>query len=241
MASPPPFSEPGRRKLSTVADRLLPTLLPRGTQAVEHSERQERVLRCWEDAEPFLVERAEENLLVNDEVHPCLLAFAGDHPLLVAWLRPFAKGAYADPITELLALAIPLGADRLAVSFGGRAMSLDDPLPPVCELGDLRQRVLCIERAEASGLRIHAMSTMLAFDLLDGQIRWGQRLHHNGRTGWINAALAAALQGRRRLRAEAGQIREQALRCDRLGHRMVLAPAALARLDLSDLRLGPDR
>ena len=198
-------------------------------------------MRCWGDAEPFLIDRAAESLQAGDEVHPCLLAFAGDDPLLVAWLRPFARGAYVDPLTELLALAVPLGADRLAVSFGGRATSLADPVPPVCEgVGDLRQRVVCIERADACGRRANPSSMMLAFDLLDGQIHWGQRLDHDGPTGWINAAMAAALQGRRRLRAEAGQIREQALRCDRLGHRMVLAPAALARLDLSHLQPGPD-
>ena len=228
-------------KPSTGWGRLPPSGLPGGRRLSSTTTDRGCGVRCWEEAEPFLIERAAEDLRSGGEVHPCLVAFAGVHPLLVAWLRPFAKDAYADPMTELLALAVPLGANRLAASFGGRATSLSDPVPPVCEgVGDLRQRVLCIERADAVGRRVRASSTMLAFDLLAGQVGWGQRLDHDGPTGWINAAMAAALQGRRRLRAEAGQIREQALRCDRLGHRMVLAPAALARLDLSHLQPGPD-
>ncbi|CAN5856725.1 hypothetical protein BH20ACT7_BH20ACT7_14140 [soil metagenome] len=194
-------------------------------------------MRCWEDAEPFLIDRAAENLRAGDEVLPCLVAFAGDDRLLVAWLRAFAKGAYADPLTELLALAVPLGADRLAVSFGGRATSLADPVPPVCDgVGDLRQRVVCIERADACGQRAHPSSAMLAFDLVDGQVEWGQRLEHDGQTGWINAAMAAALQGRQRLQGTPRQIRKQARRCDRLGHQIVLAPAALTRLNLTHLQ-----
>src|SRR5687767_6035135 len=97
----------------------------------------------WGDVEGFLLDEAAKDVALSDEVRPCLAAFAGDEPLLVAWWRPFPKGGYADPLIELLALACPLGADRVAQSLAGRATSLDDPIAPVVAgVGDLRQRVV---------------------------------------------------------------------------------------------------
>ncbi len=73
---------------------------------------------------------------------PHLAAFAGDHACVLIGLRPFAPGAYQGPLVEAMALALPLGADRVSVALPGRAWSLDDPVVPVSDDGDLRQRVL---------------------------------------------------------------------------------------------------
>src|SRR5688572_44782 len=73
-------------------------------------------MQRWNDAESFLLAEAAADLTDSDDVSPCLVAFSGDELLLVAFLRSFAKGEYADPLIELLALTAPLGADRLALS-----------------------------------------------------------------------------------------------------------------------------
>lgn len=43
---------------------------------------------------------------------------------------------------ELLALAMALEADRLVFATAGRLTSLDDPIPPVTDGADLRQRTV---------------------------------------------------------------------------------------------------
>lgn len=79
-----------------------------------------------------------------------LLAHRGDEPLFLALLRLYGHGDHLDPLREALTLATPLGADRVAFCSTGRAWSMDDPVAPVCDDGDLRQRVIVVCQGDAS-------------------------------------------------------------------------------------------
>lgn len=77
-------------------------------------------------------------------------AHQGPDPLFLALIRPYEQGDHLEPVREVLTLAEVLGADRLAFCSTGRAWSMHDPMPPVCDAGDLRQRVIIVCQADAS-------------------------------------------------------------------------------------------
>ena len=185
----------------------------------------------WEDREAFLLDEARRDLEAGCDVRPCLLAMTGAHPLFVAFFRAFDKGRHLEPLIELIALAAPLDADRLAVSLSGRAWSLRDPLPPVVAgVGDLRQRVVLIGTADASAERGEVTTTAVPFDLVGGAVRWGEPIREARATGMVSAALDLAVRERHRLRASDREIRAQVERCGRLGHLVGLAEPVHTRI-----------
>ena len=185
----------------------------------------------WVDVEQFLIEAAEDDLRATGEVTPCLIACAGEEPLFAAFMRPFAPGAYADPMIELLALAMPLGADRLALSMAGRAWSLDDPVvPAVAGVGDLRQRVVCVHLADGSGDAPVADTRLRPFSVVDGAVVWDEELRPGPAEGWISQALLVSVSSPQQLRASPEELAAQAGRCVALGHQLYLAPAGDARM-----------
>ena len=213
-------------------------------------------MQRWADAERVLVELAELELAGrelaegSETVTPCLMAFAGEQLRFTAFLREFDKGAYHSPMIELLALATPLDADRLAFAISGRAWSLRDPIAPVTDDVDLRQRVLCIELVDGTRGRPQRTSVLLPFDLLPllpgasaepgppgtlGPLQrpvWGERQALPGGEGWIGSALALAVstRARRRMRAPDAEIARQARRVGLLGHELYLEEALAERL-----------
>ena len=186
----------------------------------------------WEDVEEFLIDEAVADLEATDEIRPCLAAFAGDTPLALAFVRPFERGRYHDALLELLALVVPLGADRLALSLGARAWSLDDPLPPVISgVGDLRQRVVVITRVDGAGSEVACGSSLHPFDR-DGQsVTWGTTLRERGE-GWIADAMEVLVRDREQMRSPVAEIVSQLHRCMALGHVVALSPAAQTWLDI---------
>ena len=80
-----------------------------------------------------------------------LIAFHDDDPLVSVMLRPFDKGQAIGPVVEALAFLLPFGATRLSAGMPGRSWSLDDPIPPVTEDVDLRQRVIAEMRVVEDG------------------------------------------------------------------------------------------
>lgn len=211
--------------------------------------------------EQMLIDLAEEELAAGHEVvTPCLAAFTGPHPRFLAFLREFDQGAYHAPMIELLALAAPLDVDRLAFMISGRAWSLQDPVVPVTEDADLRQRVLCIELVEAVGGRPRHTSVLLPFDPpaagggpgaglagsgpagAAGVVSWEHRQVLAGGQGWIGSALTLAVSGhtRRRMRAPDAEIARQARRVTLLGHDLHLEPALAERLRRSLPAISPD-
>lgn len=194
-------------------------------------EQSEAAMMQWKDREAFLLDEARQDLEAGCDVRPCLVAMAGDRPLFVAFLRAFDKGRHLKPLVELVALAAPLDADRLALSLSGRAWSLEDPLPPVVPgVGDLRQRVVVIESADASAGEAVLTSTAMPFDLADGRVGWGEPIREGGPTGMVSEVLGLAVRERHRLRACDAEIWKQFERCGRLGHLVGLAEPVYERL-----------
>lgn len=192
-------------------------------------------MQQWDEMEQFMIAEAERDLEAGDEVRPCFTAFAGEVPLVLAFLRPFPKGGYHDPLIELIALAAPLDADRLKLSISGRAWSMDDPIAPVDpDLGDLRQRVLEIESVDGTVGRPRSSSVLLPFDIVDGAVQWGETMRLSSGEGWIPSALEIAVRKRRTFRdAPLDEIRKQAERCVALGHLVALGPTVADRLQLT--------
>ena len=90
------------------------------------------------------------SLVHNGYTYSMVCAHRGADPLLLAIVRPYPKGSHITSIEEILSLATPLGADRIAFCSTGKAWSMEDPVPPVCEEGDLRQRVIVVSQGDAS-------------------------------------------------------------------------------------------
>ena len=196
-------------------------------------------MQTWNETESYLIAEAGHDLTDSEDVRPCMVAFRDEEPLFVAFLRSFAKGAYDDPIVELLALAAPLDANRLAVSVAGRAWSFEDPVPPVVEgVGDLRQRVLCITVVEAQGPAVDVRSVVVPFFRTPEGLSWEPALRTAGGEGWIPSALRLAVEHRSQMSASRRDIRRQARRCVRLGHLLGFGPGVAADLGLRDAALG---
>lgn len=173
----------------------------------------------WSESEQFLVDMAECDLTSTGEVQPCLVAYRGDEPLLSAWVRPFPKGEYADPMIELLALVGGMGADRLALGIAGRVWSWEDPIPPVVEgVGDLRQRVLSILVVDGTTRPLMQDSVLCPFELGVDAVHWLPRLRPGPSEGWLQTALRACVEARDRLRLPVSEVADQAVRCLELGH-----------------------
>jgi hypothetical protein len=187
----------------------------------------------WVEVRQFLLEEATCDLEADGEIRPCLAAFRHDQPLFVAFLRSFGAGEYADPVVELLALAAPLGADRLALSMGGRAWSLDDPIPPVLAgVGDLRQRVVCLVVVDGAAGSTTLSSTVHPFTLDAGAVRFHRAVGTDEGEGWTVSALRLAVERRAALAASNDDIRRQALRCVALGHLVGFGAAVASSLGL---------
>lgn len=195
----------------------------------------------WECIEELMVASATDDLEQVGEVTPILVAFAGDEQRLCAFLRPFAKGDHAQPLIELLALAMPLDADRLAFAITGRLTSLDDPIPPVTEDGDLRQRALIVEYADGAAGTLRQDSVLHPFDVVDDRVRWQPPVGHRHGEGWVRDVLGCAVAHRGELAATSdGDIRRQVQRCLALGHELYLGEATAERLHLTPAVTGRD-
>ena len=159
---------------------------------------------------------------------PHLVGFAGGTALVLVGLRPFAPGAYQGPLVEALALALPLGCDRVSVALPGRAWSLQDPVVPVTDGADLRQRVLT--QCSADGhrrerpivtMRLHPFH-VAATD--DAGLVWDPALDPGPGEGWIPHALTTLVGARDDLGDDTGldDLVRQLVRLERLGHDVLL-------------------
>lgn len=181
-------------------------------------------MQAWGDRETYLLDEARRDLEGNADVRPCLLAMVGDQPLMTAFLRGFARGRHLDALIEVVALAAPLGADRLALSLPGRAWYLDDPPPPI-----LRD-VIVLEEVDAAAGPPRSTSSAFGYHLDGSGLRWAAPLRHSGLSGSTSTALLVAVRERHRLRATDAELRQQAARCVLLGHLVAFARPVFQRL-----------
>ncbi len=170
---------------------------------------------------------AELDVEVGDEPRHRLAAYDGEEPLLVIDLRPFPPGGIEAPLVEAVAGALALGADRLATALPGRAWSPDDPVVPVSDDGDLRQRVLlCTTAQPHTGTR----SWLLPFDVAAPRLVWHDAVLDDGSCeGWVPHALQVAVDAAWEPDPDAAA--DQLARCAALGHEVFLAPAGGDVLD----------
>lgn len=196
----------------------------------------------WQDVEHFMVEAAGSDLVRWGEVRPLLVAFTGEHQCFLAILRWFAKGEYADPMIELLSLAMACDVDRLAFGVAGRLTSLDDPIVPVTAGADLRQRALVVEYADATGEGVERRTLVHPFDHAGDAVTWGATVHLSQGKGWIPEVIGLSVEHRGELaRAADHGVRAQADRCAALGHELFVGPKLHARLTAGGLPCLRDR
>lgn len=191
----------------------------------------------WQDVEQFTVEMATNDLRRRGEVQPLLVAFTGDRPCFLGFVRWFPAGAYADPLIELLSLAMACDVDRLAFAVAGRLTSLDDPIPPVTPGADLRQRALVVEYADATGGAPARHCLIHPFDQAGDEVTWGAAVRLGPGQGWISGVIGLSVEHRGELALAASHhdVRAQAERCVALGHELFIGPALLTRLAAAGL------
>jgi hypothetical protein len=164
---------------------------------------------------------------------PHLVAVAGEIPLGIIRLRPFPPGGVHDPLVEVMALMVPLGADRVSLALPGRAWSLDDPVVPVTDDADLRQRVVLQVTVDGHDHEPPALETLLhPFDVGDdGHLEWQDAIDPGPAQGWVAGALQAMIAARRDLQdCSADQRMAQWNRLEDLEHIVLLTPEGEQRV-----------
>lgn len=180
---------------------------------------------CWSQ-----LDRLHRELAGLDAPDPAphLLAYHGRELLTLVWLRPFAPAAYQGPLIEALALALPLGADRVSIALPGRAWSMDDPVPPVTDGVDLRQRVLTQVTVDGHDRDPPHLATVLHPFQVDTAaprgLVWHPRVDPGRGEGWIPEALVGLVAIRHDIGrdATAADLDRQVRRLRHLGHGVVL-------------------
>lgn len=190
--------------------------------------------RRWDAAIDTLLTEAADDLDAGGVPTATLHAYHGDHLLATVMLRPVESGGSVQALIEVLALLLPLGADRLALCLPGRAWPVDDPLPPVDAQLDLRQPVLVIGTIDGTRRPARATMSVHALHLDDHGWRWTDTLDAQvvDDAPVIDTA-RRLLDGRDVLDvADDGDLRVAAQlgRVLLLGHLVALSPAAAARL-----------
>jgi hypothetical protein len=181
----------------------------------------------WTCVSSALLELAEADLAAGHDVRPLLLGFAGQDPLVGIELRRHPAGGREAPVIEALALAAPLGADRLAYLASARAWSLDDPIPPASDGIDLRQPVVVVHLVDGHDRRVTTRTAIRPYDRDDdGRLRWRPAMEAAGGEGWLCHALEITVTHGHELQDQDQlAIGRQALRLTRLGHGLLLPPA----------------
>lgn len=175
-----------------------------------------------EGVEGWLRAVAYDDLRTEGGVRPMVVAYAADHPLVLARLRPFRPGEGESAVTEVLDVAVALGADRLAACFGGWARRLPGG-PQVEGRSDAREIVLIAVAQRRNGAPA-VRCTITACEHTGGRPRWGRTVASDGMGGWLAATLARALDpprsGRTTPPSTPGRATMLALRCITLGHEL---------------------
>lgn len=176
-------------------------------------------MRNWDDVEAWLRHVAEDDMRHDGCIRPTLVAFATHRPLLMVRCRAFAAGEGATALREILDIALPLGADRIAMSFGGRAWKVDGDARPRADRSTLRD-ILLIAVAERhdEGVALHC--TLHEIECA----RCGPAIERSSDThpvaGWLPRTLTSALAARTGVSASREVIAARAVHSITLGHEL---------------------
>lgn len=192
---------------------------------------------AWDETTDRLLMLAALDLESGLPPRPTLSAHAGAEAIAIAGLRAFGPGDLLQPLLELCALLLPLGADRFALAVPGRAWSLDDPIPPVVDEVDLRQRTLTVLTLDATRAGPpHAGGSLFPYELGDdGAVRFDAEVEVGWPQGPATDGFRHLVGERHRLRDHGPGRRDQVVvqfaRCLLRGHHVVLAPDVADHLE----------
>lgn len=176
-------------------------------------------MQHWHEIENWLRELAQDDVVETGGIRPTLVAFAAQRPLLLARWRPFERGGGHAALIELLTLAMPLRADRLAVSVGGNAWSYADSSDPEWpNPRDDPHQVLMIAVADDLTQGDRPRCTLTAFAHRNDEVRWGDSLVSDDVEGWLIDTLTAPHEAVPSIQVE--DLAAIAMRCIAQGHEL---------------------
>jgi hypothetical protein len=194
------------------------------------------VRASWSDARDDLLALAAGDLDAGTPPLPTLLGFTGDDALAIVTLRPCDRDELVQALLEVLALLLPLGADRIAVSFPGRAWSVEDGMV-AADAPEPRSPVLLVTLADAAGGPCQTSTSIHPFEEHAVGWEWLAALYPDEDPDPEPAAIVALrllLDAREQVTSEQqGDLRIPAQfgRVLLLGHQVALAPLAAERLE----------
>jgi hypothetical protein len=193
----------------------------------------------WAEVPDRLLALAAGDLDAGDHPRPRLAAHRGDDALAIATLRPFEAGEILDAVIELLALFVPLGADRVCVAFPCRVWSPLDPIPPRVEDDgiDLRQPAVVVGTADGHDGACRTAAAVHPF-VTHEHDEWGWQAPFAPDAaphGPLLSAPAIVVDGRQGLGSDRSNLQSQLERVLLLGHVLALGPAAVRELPLPPL------
>lgn len=174
----------------------------------------------WHEVPDLLRGWAHDDLTDCGAVRPTLVAFAGERPLLLVRLRPFGQHQAGGAVTEALDTAAALGADRVAMSFGGVATWPDDLTGIDAPLTESRiHEVLTIITVEHATIDAGPHCTLTALERRGADLVWGASVTTRAVSGWLTAELTACLAHPPQRQSDA-EISTKVMRCTARGHEL---------------------
>jgi hypothetical protein len=184
---------------------------------------------AWEEVVDTLLALAACDLDDGGPPVPRLAAFRGDDALTISTLRPFTPDGALDAVVELLALFVPLGADRVALALPVR----DPGTPAGAHRGEVDLYVGTVDARDGLARGTGASHALRRDEV--GEWGWGPPRPAAGLDGATMGPVAVILDARDELLRSPWELRPQLERVLRLGHGLALSPAAAEALDV----LGP--
>ena len=157
---------------------------------------------------------------VGDQPRPRLLGYLDDRLAIAIDLRPFPPGGMHRPLTEAMAALAGVGCTGIVAAFPGRAWSMQDPIPPVTEGVDLRQRVVVVTSARRGD---RPACVVLPFEADADGLRWLSVLAMPGPDERIGRMLEVTVM--HEFDATVEEASRQLARCVALGHTVAMAGA----------------
>ena len=192
----------------------------------------------WDEVELDLQVEATLALDEGYAPEPLLVAFEGQEPVGIVGLRPFEAEGVLQALVEVLALLLPLGARRVALTLPGRAREVPDAGHTSLTAAGDEAPLVVIVTADAIGegpTRLRARVLPLEHDGDCWQWQEEDAVDVDADEWDITQALGVLLDAPAPLDARAAPertlLQAQLARCLLLGHVVTLAPPAADRLE----------